>query len=62
MAAIFSYNFQKAVDSFTAANVKLVTLSNYDALIEEAIATGYVSEADLNLLKEWRLDPGNWKK
>lgn len=62
MAAIFSYKFQKAVDSFETAGVKLETLSNYDALIEEAIATGYVSESDLNLLKEWRLDPGNWKK
>lgn len=62
MAAIFTYNFKKATDSFEAANVKLVTLSNYEALIEQAIETGYVSESDLNLLKEWRLDPGNWKK
>jgi len=62
MAAIFTYNFKKAVDAFEEANVKLITLSNYEALIDHAIETGYVSQADLNLLKEWRLDPGNWKK
>ncbi|HNQ67795.1 MAG TPA: orotate phosphoribosyltransferase [Bacteroidales bacterium] len=62
MAAIFTYNFKKAIDAFEEANVKLVTLSNYEALIDHAIETGYVSQADLNLLKEWRLDPGNWKK
>lgn len=62
MAAIFTYNFKKANDAFEEANVKLLTLSNYEALIEQAIETGYVSHSDLELLKEWRLDPGNWKK
>ena len=62
MIAIFTYNFQKAIDNFEKENVKLITLSNYDVLIEEAIAMGYVSNSDLNLLKEWRLDPENWKK
>jgi orotate phosphoribosyltransferase len=62
MAAIFTYNFKKAIDAFEEANVKLVTLSNYEALIDHAIETGYVSQSDLNLLKEWRLDPSNWKK
>ncbi|HOZ30104.1 MAG TPA: orotate phosphoribosyltransferase [Bacteroidales bacterium] len=62
MAAIFTYNFKKANDAFEEAKVKLFTLSNYEALIEKAIETGYVSENDLELLKEWRIDPGNWKK
>ncbi len=62
MVAIFTYGFQKAVDSFKDSDVKLVTLSNYDALIEHAISTGYVSESDLELLKEWRLNPSIWKK
>lgn len=62
MAAIFTYNFQKAIDAFNDANVKLHTLSNYDSLIERAIETGYVSTSDLSLLKEWRINPANWKK
>ena len=62
MAAIFTYGFQKAVDSFSQSNVKLVTLSNYNALIEQALSTGYVSESDVELLKEWRMNPSEWKK
>jgi orotate phosphoribosyltransferase len=62
MVAIFTYNFQKAVDSFNEAGVKLITLSNYEAMIEQAKEIGYISELDVNLLKEWRIDPANWKK
>jgi orotate phosphoribosyltransferase len=62
MAAIFTYGFQKAVDSFNQADVKLVSLSNYNALIEQALSTGYVSESDVELLKEWRMNPSEWKK
>lgn len=62
MAAIFSYNFQTAIDNFNKEKVKLICLSNYDVLIDEAVKSGYVSNSDLNLLKEWRLDPALWKK
>lgn len=62
MAAIFSYNFQTAIDNFNKEKVKLICLSNYDVLIDEAVKSGYVSNSDLNLLKEWRLNPALWKK
>ncbi len=62
MLAIFTYGFQKAVDSFANENIELRTLSNYDILINHAIETGYVSENDVELLQEWRKNPSNWKK
>ncbi len=62
MVAIFTYGFQKATDSFDEAKVDLITLSSYDALIEQATETGYVSADDVKLLQEWRVDPANWKK
>ncbi len=62
MCAIFTYGFQKAIDSFHQENVKLIALSNYDSLIEHALETGYVSENDLKLLQEWRKNPATWKK
>ncbi|PLX09536.1 MAG: orotate phosphoribosyltransferase [Marinilabiliales bacterium] len=62
MVAIFTYGFQKADDSFKEANVYLITLSNYNALIEQALSTGYVSDSDVELLKEWRTNPSEWKK
>ncbi len=42
MAAIFTYGFPKAVESFLASGCSLYTLSNYNALIELAIESGYI--------------------
>ncbi len=60
MVAIFSYGFQTAVDNFTAKEVKIDTLSNYQTLIEVAVETGYVSADDVKTLGNWRTDPANW--
>jgi len=62
MAAIFTYGFQKSVDAFKQANVNLVTLSNYNVLVEQAKEIGYISESDIEVLKQWRTSPDTWKK
>jgi len=62
MAAIFSYGFEVASDQFKEKNVKLETLSNYNALLKVAVDTGYVTQDDVNTLEQWRVDPANWKK
>jgi orotate phosphoribosyltransferase len=56
--AIFSYGFEKAKRTFDAANCKFDTLSNYDAMIKEAITSGYVTEADVEMLQEFRARVG----
>lgn len=61
MIAIFSYGFPVAEQKFKAAKVKLTTLCDYDAVLNEAVATNYIAESDLETLKEWRLDPAVWK-
>jgi orotate phosphoribosyltransferase len=60
MVAIFTYGFEIAGKRFEEAGVKLVTVSDYGALIEEATATGYVGASDAEVLRRWRLDPANW--
>ena len=60
MAAIFTYEFKKAADGFAAANCRLHTLCNYSTLIVTAVETGYITEKDVETLKQWRMDPGNW--
>jgi orotate phosphoribosyltransferase len=60
MAAIFTYGFQIAKENFAKANCELITLSNYTALIEEAMELNYVDEESLQSLKEWRSNPQNW--
>lgn len=61
MVANFTYGFPVAVDSLEKANVKLVTLTNYEAVLEEALRTNYITEADLATLKEWRKSPADWE-
>ncbi len=58
--AIFSYGFAKAHKAFEAADCYFDTLSNYDALLEEAIKIGYIDENQLETLKLWKLEPENW--
>jgi orotate phosphoribosyltransferase len=60
MLAIFTYGFKVAEDAFKQAGCTLYTLSNYEALIQQAIETNYVKESDLEVLRKWRQDPGNW--
>lgn len=62
MVAIFTYGFQTAADNFAAKNVKLDTISNYNALIEAALEHKYVTEDQLASLASWRLSPEAWGK
>lgn len=62
MMAIFTYGFPAAEENFARAGVQLDTLSNYNALIAEAVGQGYVQAADQETLREWRRDPANWRK
>lgn len=60
MVAIFTYGFDLAAVRFEEDGVKLRTLSCYDALIEEATASGYVRESDVEVLRRWRMNPSEW--
>lgn len=60
MAAVYSHLFPQAEAAFKEAGVQLVTLSNYDSVIEEAVRTHYINETDLDTLREWRKSPDTW--
>lgn len=60
MVALFTYNFQQALDTFMAEDLKLITLTNYDAMMEAALATGRISEPDVNTFELWHDAPDNW--
>lgn len=60
MVALFSYGFPVAEENMRKAKVKLISLSNYNAMIDAALATNYIQEADVEKLREWRNDPANW--
>ena len=61
MAAIFTYGFPVAARKFKSAQVELITLSNYNAMLETALETNYIKPEDLETLQEWRKDPASWQ-
>lgn len=60
MAAIFTYNFPVAEEKFKEAGVKLLTLSNYNSMLQAALDINYIRQRDIDTLSEWRKDPANW--
>lgn len=62
MVASYTYGFPIAEKAFKDANVKLVTLTDYDHVVAKALSIGYIKESDVEMLHEWRRDPANWKK
>lgn len=58
--AIFQYGFAQATAAFAGRRLPLVTLSDYDTLIREAHACGYVEASDLKQLEAWRANPDGW--
>jgi orotate phosphoribosyltransferase len=62
MAAIFSYEFPKAIESFKKANCRLVTLSNYSSLLLQAVDSKFIKDSDLEHLSTWREAPELWGK
>lgn len=59
--AIFTYGFDKAVQTFAAADCPFVTLSNYDDLLNEAVEMNYISAEILETLQAWKASPSTWK-
>ena len=60
MVASYTYGFPVAEEAFREANVKLVTLTNYEAVVAEALKTGYIKDTEVETLNEWRKAPAEW--
>src|SRR5574344_1348066 len=60
MIASFTYGFDLSVQAFREAKVPLVTLTNYEAVLEAALRTEYINSEDVEVLHEWRKDPAHW--
>jgi orotate phosphoribosyltransferase len=62
MVASFTYGFPVSVKAFNDAKVRLVTLTDYESVVEQAVNTSYITKDDVKILDEWRKDPSNWNK
>ena len=62
MVASYTYGFDVAARAFDEANVKLITLSDYNAVIDVAAETGYIKPEQIETLAAWRKNPAEWGK
>ena len=60
MVAIFTYGFPAAETAMRESRVELTTLTNYDAILDEALRIDYIAESDLKTLQDWRKQPETW--
>ncbi len=60
MISIFNYGFPHAEKAFADAGIKLISLSNYDALINNAKTSGTINEEQINTLLKWKENPAEW--
>ena len=62
MVAAYTYSLNVKEEAFAAAGVTLTTLTNYEAVVETALQTGYIEQSHVPMLAAWRKDPANWMK
>lgn len=60
MVASYTYGFPVAEEAFAAAQVKLVTLTDYEHVVSKALETGYIAAEDVETLHRWRKDPAHY--
>jgi len=60
MAAIFSYGLPVASKNLKDAACPLVTLSDYNSLIKEAVENDFINDEDRDSLLNWKSDPQAW--
>ena len=60
MVALFTYGLEIADGNFKEKKCSLITLSDYNHMIDKAVVTGYVAEEDKRQLMEWRINPKSW--
>lgn len=61
MVAAFTYGFNVSKEAFQKAKVKLITLTNYEAVVDVALKTGYIEESQIEVLDSWRANPSEWE-
>lgn len=59
IVSIFTYGMQKSVDRLAAADVKNVSLTNLDTLIEAAVEENYIQPGDADRIRKFRDNPSD---
>lgn len=57
---IFDYQFSKAAKALKRAKLPIITLTNFETMIDVAIDGNKITQADADTLMQWHSDPENW--
>ena len=57
VVSIFTYGMEKGLKRLAAANVKNVSLTNFDVIAEVAAEEGYIQQSDVARLLKFRNNP-----
>ncbi len=60
MVAAFTYGFKTAEMTFKKHQLIVLTLTDFDTMLKQAVDSGYIDDKQLALIQKWRLDPANW--
>lgn len=59
VASIFTYGMQKGLDRMAAADLKNISLTNFDVIAQVAAEEGYIKPEDIDRLIAFRNDPSD---
>ena len=59
IASIFTYGMKKGIDRLAEANVKNISLTDFDTVVHTAAETGYIEESDVRRLIAFRNNPSD---
>ena len=59
IVSIFTYGMKKGIDRLAEANVKNVSLTNFDAIAKVAAEENYIKEEDIKRLIAFRNNPSD---
>ncbi|MDD5147470.1 MAG: orotate phosphoribosyltransferase [Candidatus Daviesbacteria bacterium] len=60
--AIITYGLKKAEQNFNQNKLKLITLTTFKEVVEQAQKMNYISKEEVQMILDWTKDPVSWGK
>ena len=57
---IFDYQFSSAAKALKRAKLPIITLTNFETMLDEATDGGMINDIDADILRQWHSDPESW--
>ena len=57
---IFDYQFSLAAKALRRAKLPVITLTNFQTMLDVAMDSDRLTQADADTLLQWHSDPENW--